>query len=855
MKITPANQISNKLILGLPCVLLFLVLVFSNKKELKVEQNDFNPYLESLPDNFFSALQNSQVNDSTYFYSVVDKVALRELIIFKAFPTDAELDTDFNIKLYINQKDSLAAAKPVNLRITNKAAKFNYNQTTVGVFRIPLPFIEVQKLEIKKKKISKTDIVWESTVNTPFKLLNYQPQALTPEDQNRATAAPNTYLQTFSKALNFYGITTVPYSYNLKKEALICSSPIFERFTSDLELTTAQTPSEHKFYKQLDKKDKALSKEIIFNGKHSKQATKLLEAYLNGEKDLESVFNISKIATFNALKNVFTKGCDETVYLVFNAENNLIEPVFVGSKCLGEVSKTVSEPIIKNINYQNEYVNALRLFSGLDFYDIFIKNDELFQKELVLINRYDSQNIFDYDIIKINQRVINKSLDQSTLILAELISFTNQTMVLSVRNTSIFPINILGLNYKVNKEILKLQTVKQILSNNKDTVRMEVPRSFENLFVDKKNKLAGFRLAKDIYDLNVSFSISGLNEEQFSDISPYQQNEKDLNDLFRSKTVINNHKNIVVDEKNKIITFSKDSVNISAPLIISKGYVFKLKQGTTVNIVNGGKIISYSPLSFIGTKQSPIKIVSSDKKGQGILILAEGENSFLRFVDFNYLTNPMHGSWNITGAVTFYESPVNLESVSINNNSCEDALNIVRTSFKMNNSSISNTQSDAFDGDFVVGEISNSFFNGLGNDAIDVSGSDLVVTNVIISNAGDKGISAGENSKMSLNQVKISSSEIAIAGKDLSVIDAINIEIFNTKLGFTAFQKKPEYGPSKIMVKGITMTNTQTKYLIESASSLFVDSKKIEATQNVKERMYGVEFGVSSSETKKAPRE
>ena len=82
MKITPANQISNKLILGLPCVLLFLVLVFSNKKELKVEQNDFNPYLESLPDNFFSALQNSQVNDSTYFYSVVDKVALRELIIW-----------------------------------------------------------------------------------------------------------------------------------------------------------------------------------------------------------------------------------------------------------------------------------------------------------------------------------------------------------------------------------------------------------------------------------------------------------------------------------------------------------------------------------------------------------------------------------------------------------------------------------------------------------------------------------------------------------------------------------------------------------------------------------------------------
>jgi len=855
MKITTPNQISNKLILGLPCLLLFLVLVFSDKNEPNAGESDFNPYLELLPENYINALQNSQGNDSTFLYSLVDKVALRELIIFKTFPTDVELDTDFIITLGINNnKDSLVKAKPLSLKITNKAAKFNYNEKNFGVFRISLPFIEIQKLEIKKSHKIKSDMAWGVTVNAPFKPLNQGLQTSDTDDRNRVTVAPNVYLQVLSKALSFYAITTVPYDYHLKEEGLICSSPIFNNFTSDIGLTTAQTKSEHTFYKLLDKKDKVLRKKIVFKGEHSKLANEIFEDYLNGAKAFESVFNISKIATFNALKSIFTKGCDDTVYLLFNAEKNLIEPVFVNSKCLGEMSKTITKPFIQNINYQNEYVNALKLFSELDFYENFIKNDKLFQKELVLVNSYDSLNIFDYDILKINQRVIKKSLDQSTLILAELISFKDQTMVLSVRNTSIFPINILGLNYKANKEILKLQTVKQILSNNKDTVRMEVPRSFENLFVDKKNKLAGFRLDKDIYDLNVSFSTSGLNEEQFSDISPYEQNEKELNDLFRLKTVINNHKDIVIDEKNKIITFSKDSINVSSPLIISKGYVFKLKQGTIVNIINGGKIISYSPLSFIGTKQNPIKIVSSDKKGQGVLILAEGEYSYLKFVDFSYLTNPMHESWSITGAVTFYESPVDLESVSIKNNSCEDALNIVRTNFKMNNSSISNTQSDAFDGDFVVGEISNSSFNGLGNDAIDVSGSDLIVNNVIISNAGDKGISAGENSKMKLSRVEISNSEIAIAGKDLSVINANNIKIVNTKLGLTAFQKKPEFGPSKITVKAITMTDTQTKYLIESSSSLFVDSQKIESTQNVKERMYGVEFGVSSSETKKTPK-
>ena len=172
----------------------------------------------------------------------------------------------------------------------------------------------------------------------------------------------------------------------------------------------------------------------------------------------------------------------------------------------------------------------------------------------------------------------------------------------------------------------------------------------------------------------------------------------------------------------------------------------------------------------------------------------------------------------------------------------------------MSNVTISNTQSDAFDGDFVKGSILNCRFNNLGNDAIDVSGSDLTIKNVIVSNAYDKGLSAGENSKMYIDNVEISNSEIAVAGKDLSVVIAKNLKILKTKLGFTAFQKKPEFGPSQITVAGITMTDIETKYLIESSSSLIVDNEKIETTQNVKDRMYGVEFGRSSAETRNTPK-
>ena len=97
--------------------------------------------------------------------------------------------------------------------------------------------------------------------------------------------------------------------------------------------------------------------------------------------------------------------------------------------------------------------------------------------------------------------------------------------------------------------------------------------------------------------------------------------------------------------------------------------------------------------------------------------------------------------WNLTGAVTFFESPVTNSNSKFEANRSEDSLNIIRSNFKINDSSFSQTQSDALDIDFGVGTIQNSNFIGIGNDAIDISGTKLTMKNIYINNAGDKAIS------------------------------------------------------------------------------------------------------------------
>lgn len=854
MKAKSFSKNKTKLLLAALVIILLFLLMLSGFSNYTKKANNYNPYLKAMPKEYAKVISKNVDTNKVFQYGLVKDLGLRELLVFKTLPNDNEIKTDFTVELYPSNKRHLKTnSKFLTLNITKDAVVFNHNKKAFGVFKIVLPIVDIERLIIKQKPIKKGNPERTEVVEKPFKKLPNDEKELSGIEKNSQVTLPNPYSFIFKTALEEDKIETLPSSFKVRNDSLFNTQENIIEYSLKLGQTIIETKKPYSFWKLVNDYDKSMIKQIKFYGNNLVAQKDLINRFLEKEIPLGSVFNLSKLASYNALRKVFCNTCSEPGFFVFNNESMLFEPLYVSSNCLGKVNKVLEKPFIDNLNYTAMYIKALDEFSKTNFYDLIERKNDLFIRNLSLINDYYVGSVFDFDVIKANQKVIQKNLNPSTGLKPELVSINNKKMVISAFNVSNYPIEILGLYHANGKEISTLNQANQVLSQQKTIINIKLPRSFENLFVSKKKKIVGFVLPKHVYELRIKYKILGLNEIRESMIVPYQLDEVKEEDLFRSKTVINNHKHLIVNKEKREITFSKDSVVISSPLVIPNNYTFKLKSGTIINIIKGGKIISNSPLNFIGSKKNPIYIYSSDEKGEGILVLSERKKSILKYVNFDQLKNPKHGNWSITGAVTFYESPVDLEYVTVKNNRCEDALNIVRTSFTMKSVIISNTQSDAFDGDFVTGTISNCRFDNLGNDAIDISGSDLIIKNVVISNAGDKGLSAGENSKMNIDNIEISNSEIAIAGKDLSVVDAKNLKIMKTKLGFTAFQKKPEFGPSKITVKGITMTEIETKYLIESSSSLFVDGKKIETTQNVKDRMYGVEFGINSSETRNTP--
>ena len=90
----------------------------------------------------------------------------------------------------------------------------------------------------------------------------------------------------------------------------------------------------------------------------------------------------------------------------------------------------------------------------------------------------------------------------------------------------------------------------------------------------------------------------------------------------------------------------------------------------------------------------------------------------------------------------------------------------------------------------MFGDIINTKFQYVGNDALDFSGSNINISNINIIDAKDKAISAGEGTKIYCSDIFVEDCEIAITSKDDSSIYGNKINIINSKIDTAHIIKK-----------------------------------------------------------------
>jgi hypothetical protein len=195
--------------------------------------------------------------------------------------------------------------------------------------------------------------------------------------------------------------------------------------------------------------------------------------------------------------------------------------------------------------------------------------------------------------------------------------------------------------------------------------------------------------------------------------------------------------------------------------------------------------------------------------------------------------------WDLTGAVTFYESPIHLDHCRILGTLAEDAINVIRTTFRFVDSEFGFTFSDAFDGDFAQGEILRSSFHNIGGDAIDVSGSQIIVSDVRLVAIGDKGLSIGEGSQLTAARVSIEDAGYGVASKDRSHVEIRDVHISEVRVAaLAAFIKKPAYGPASITADDVQLEGVPAERVTLVQTGSWIDLEG--------ERVWGVDVDVDA---------
>ena len=171
MRSQKRKNISIKGLLIVPILLLGLAIFMSSlqSKTADLEHAEFNPYLRFMPNKYGSVLSTLEKNDSTFFHILTEDFGNRELVILKHEPSYQDINSIFKIKVYSSTGLVKNGTRTTEFNTNKKASIFNFDGNQYGLFVIPLPMLDISRIEIEQKQINPRREPWITSVNPGFK--------------------------------------------------------------------------------------------------------------------------------------------------------------------------------------------------------------------------------------------------------------------------------------------------------------------------------------------------------------------------------------------------------------------------------------------------------------------------------------------------------------------------------------------------------------------------------------------------------------------------------------------------------------------------------------------------------------
>lgn len=259
---------------------------------------------------------------------------------------------------------------------------------------------------------------------------------------------------------------------------------------------------------------------------------------------------------------------------------------------------------------------------------------------------------------------------------------------------------------------------------------------------------------------------------------------------------------------------------LAATLFIPRGLQVQIDPGVQLLFEDDVSLISYSPVRAVGTPAQPIVFADAtpdNTKPWGVFAVVNSPDEVSQFSHVS-VTRGSTAHYNgifFTSQFSLHNANTIIEHSTFSDNlASDDTVHVILGRVELKDSRIVNAFADGIDLDYTTDSlIVDSFFDntkpqGEPGDAIDVSGVvRTTVSDTDIQRYGDKCISVGEQSVLTVIRTTMETCGIGIATKDSSHAVVEESRIQHNTVGIARYQKKPEF----LRPGTITLTETRVE--------------------------------------------
>jgi len=367
---------------------------------------------------------------------------------------------------------------------------------------------------------------------------------------------------------------------------------------------------------------------------------------------------------------------------------------------------------------------------------------------------------------------------------------------------------------------------------------------YKGAIVDENITIPAYSQEKKYTPVVISSTYTGIQDGNFTVHTEYQGNKK--KSINRTTLAIYEMHNPLKKTRTNLPFLKKiDSENweiqsgdwkIKKPIVINGN--LKVQKGTNLYFSESSYIVVKGSLLAGGTIEEPITLNSINKFWKGLYVLGGGKKSIISNTKIVNTSSLEDGLLKLSSGLTFYNADLKVNNLTIENSRAEDALNIVKSNFIIDNISLRKTVSDAIDFDFSSGTLANSFFSSVGGDALDFSGSSAIINNARIYNVVDKAVSVGESSSVQIINSNFDDIGVGVASKDGSVVKISQSIINNYKMhALMTYSKKSFFGASVLTAQDCNIQEGDFA-LRQKGTIMTIDGKDFKESKVNVQKMY-----------------